>query len=261
MIRTAQGIAVLLAATQALAQEPPALEPARQPPADSAASASTPAPPPPVLPPAFPAPPPPAAPPWYPPLPPTGQYPWYPPPQAQGPWYPPPPAVSVPEAPAAPPAETAVAEPEPPPSTGPGPSRASWSLQLESAQGVATGKFQNTLLAGHVDYAFASRMSLGGYLAVANLKGKDRRTSALLPCALVTYEKPPGPGHSVSFPIQFATGYLARNGPVARLAAGLAWAVGQRTDLVFVLATMAWVTRDQMLLSVNTAVELRFRTK
>jgi hypothetical protein len=139
------------------------------------------------------------------------------------------------------------------------PSRASWSLQLESAQGVATGKFANTLLAGHLDYAFASRLGLGGYLAIANLKGKDRRVSALLPAALVSYEKPPGAGHSVSFPIQFATGYLARNGPVAKLAAGLAWAVGRRTDIIFSLATMAWVTRDDMLLSVNLALELRFR--
>jgi hypothetical protein len=125
---------------------------------------------------------------------------------------------------------------------------------------VAPGKFQNALLAGHVDYSFASRTSLGGYLALANLKGKDRRVSALMPCALVTYEKPPGPGHSISFPLQFATGYLTRNGPVARLAAGLAWAVGKHTDLIFDLATMTWVTRDEMLLSVNVAVELRFRT-
>jgi hypothetical protein len=144
-----------------------------------------------------------------------------------------------------------------PPSTFP--SWASWSLQLESAEGVAPGKFQNTLLAAHVDYAFSSRIDLGGYLAVANLKGKDRRVNALMPCALLSYENPPSPGHSVSFPIQFATGYLAGNGPVARLSAGLAWAVGRRTDLIVDLATMAWVTRDQMLLSMDLALELRFR--
>jgi hypothetical protein len=33
---------------------------------------------------------------------------------------------------------------------------------------VTPGKFANTLLAGHLDYAFASRVSLGGYLALAN---------------------------------------------------------------------------------------------
>ena len=180
----------------------------------------------------------------------SAPYPWYPPPYASYPWYPPPP----------PPAEVVAAEPEPPAYTGPAPLRASWALQLESAQGVGTGKFQNTLLAGHLDYAFASRLYLGGFLALANLKGKDRRVNALMPCALVTYEKPPGPGHSISFPLQFATGYLTRNGPVARLAAGLAWAVGKRTDLIFDLAAMAWVTRKEMLLSADLAIELRFRT-
>jgi hypothetical protein len=169
--------------------------------------------------------------------------------------YPPPPA-------APPPAEipTAQLSAAAPGGKAPAPARASWSLQIESAQGVATGKFANTLLAGHVDYAFASRLGLGGYLAIANLKGKDRRVNALLPCALVTYEKPPGPGHSVSFPIQFAAGYLTKNGPVAKLAAGLAWAVGRRTDLVFSLAAMAWTTRDELLLSANLAFELRFRS-
>jgi hypothetical protein len=149
----------------------------------------------------------------------------------------------------------------PAPDAGPYPSRASWSLQLEGAQGVATGKFQNLLLAGHIDYAFASRLKLGGYLAVANLKGKDRRVNALLPCALVTYEKPPGPRHSVSLPIQFATGYLTKNGPVARLSAGPAWVVGARTDLVLTAGPMVWVTRNDMLFSVELAVELRFRAK
>lgn len=149
--------------------------------------------------------------------------------------------------------------PPAPPHTGPFPFRASWSLQLESAQGVVTGKFGNALLAGHIDYAFASRLKLGGYVGLANLKGKDGRVSAILPCALVTYEKPPAPGHSISLPIQFATGYLTRNGPVTRLTAGLGWAVGQRTDLVFSAGPMVWVTRDDLLLSINVTVELRFR--
>jgi hypothetical protein len=204
------------------------------------------------------------------------QYPWYPPPYATYPGYPPPyatyPGYPPPAPPAAPPsdsgslpspvlpAESSTIEPEPPPYHGPGPSRASWALQLESANGVATGKFQNTLLAGHVDYDFGSRLSLGGYLALANLKGKDRRVTALMPCALVTYEKPPAPGGALSFPLQFATGYLTRNGPVARLAAGLAWAVGKRTDVIVDLGTMAWVTRKEMLLSADVALELRFRS-
>jgi hypothetical protein len=195
--------------------------------------------------------------PWYPPQP--APYPWYPPPYpAPYPVYPPPAAAQA-ETPSPPEAAEVVAAPPEPQYAGPYPTRASWSLQLESAQGVATGEFQNALLAGHIDYAFASRLKLGGYLAIANLKGKDRRVSALLPCALVTYEKPPAPGGSLSIPIQLATGYLTQNGPVARLSAGLAWAIGRSTDLVFTVGPMVWVTRDDMLLSVDVAVELRFR--
>jgi hypothetical protein len=254
-MRVSLAFAFLLAAAPAMAQDPLPVEPepssAKAAPPTAAPIPAAPAPSPPASPP--PAAPAPAPPPWYPP-----PYQGYPPGYAPYPWYPPP-ASAKPAPPPPPTAGTVAAEPEPPPGTGPFPTRASWSLQLENAQGVATGKFQNSLLAGHLDYAFASRLKLGGYLALANLKGKDRRVSALLPCALVTYEKPPGPGHSVSFPIQFATGYLTRNGPVARLAAGLAWAVGQRTDLIFDLGAMAWTTRDELLLSVNVGIELRFR--
>jgi len=163
----------------------------------------------------------------------------------------PPPAVEVNETPASP-------EPPEPPDSGPAPSRTSWSLRLEGAQGVATGKFQNALVGGHVDYRFSTHTSLGGYLALANLKGKEGRVNAVLPCALITYESP-SPGRALSFPLELATGYLTQNGPVARLAAGLAWAVGRRTDLVLSVGSMAWVTRDDMLLSINLAVELRFR--
>jgi hypothetical protein len=163
--------------------------------------------------------------------------------------------------PPSPPAEPPTIETQAPPDVGPYPSRASWALELEAAQGVGNGKFGNVLLAGHLDWAFASRLSLGGYLAIANLKGKDGRVNALLPSALVSYEKPPGPGHTVSFPIRFAAGYLTQNGPVARLSAGLAFAVGKRTDLIPSLATTAWVTHDQMLLSVSLAIELRFRAR
>ena len=257
MMRAAFMLALLLPSAIATAQEIAEPQPAgaRGTPAITPAPATPVAPaPPPVVPPPS-SPPPYAQYPWYPP--PPGSYPWYPPPYPAYPGYPP---QAAPAPPPAPSAETVAAEPEPPPYTGPAPSRASWALQLESAQGVGTGKFANALLAGHVDYAFASRLSLGGYLALANLKGKDRRVNALMPCALVTYEKPPGPGGSVSFPLQFATGYLTRNGPVARLAAGLAWAVGKRTDLIFDLGTMAWVTRKEMLLSADVAIELRFRT-
>jgi hypothetical protein len=255
MIRAAAVLAVWLAVAPVMAQGKPPLEPPPPPPAEPAGRPVAPSPSPPPA--TLPAPTPPAT--WYPP-PPT-QYPWYPPPYAPYPWYPPPPPPPAPPPGPTPPtpASTLDAQPESTPSPGTSPSRASWSLQVESAQGVTPGKFQNTLLAGHLDYAFASRVSLGGYLALASLKGKDRRVNALMPCALVTYEKPPGPDHSISFPIQFATGYLARNGPVARLAAGLAWAIGRRTDVIFDLATMAWVTRDEMLLSVDVAVELRFR--
>jgi hypothetical protein len=46
---------------------------------------------------------------------------------------------------------------------------------------------------------------------------------------------------------------------VVRLAAGLAFALTPRVDLVTELAPMIWVTNNQTLLSMNLALELAFR--
>jgi hypothetical protein len=126
---------------------------------------------------------------------------------------------------------------------------------------VYPDEFGNSILGGHLDWAFARSLSLGGYLGLANLKGKDRRVTVLLPCVLLSHEEPPAAGRSISYPLRFAGGYLARNGPVARLGAGMAWAAGRTWDVVVDLAPMAWVTHEQLVLSLNLGLEIRFRAE
>ena len=60
-------------------------------------------------------------------------------------------------------------------------------------------------------------------------------------------------------PLRFASGYLTSNGPVARLATGLAIAVGKKVDLIPVLGSMVWITNNQNLLSLDLALEVAFR--
>ncbi len=133
------------------------------------------------------------------------------------------------------------------------------AVQTEAATGVVTGRFYNQLVGARVDLQFSSRVSLGGYLGYVNLKGKDGRASDLLPYAQLEY-RTGAPGDSVRIPFRFASGYLPRNGPVVRLATGLAFALTPRVDLVTeLLAPMFWVTNNQTLLSMNLSLELSFR--
>jgi hypothetical protein len=132
------------------------------------------------------------------------------------------------------------------------------AAQIESARGRVTGAFQNTLAGVRADLLFSARVSLGGYVGYANLKGKDRRAHALLGYAQLEYLAPLSPHfYNLRVPLRFATGYLGRNGPVVRASTGLAIALSPKLDLVAeVLTPMVWVTNDQTLLSMNLALEL-----
>jgi hypothetical protein len=188
-----------------------------------------------------------------------------------------PPAPATVPAPTAPPAPATVPVPSSPsPSVPPTPAApavvagaaaieapAEWPLRLafaaETASGKATGAFRNQMFGVRLDVMFTSRVSLGGYAGYASLKGKDGRTGNLLPYAQVEYLAG-DPAARVRFPLRFASGYLPRNGPVARASAGVAIALGPKVDLVTELLTpMIWLTNNQMLLSLNLSLELCLR--
>ena len=144
------------------------------------------------------------------------------------------------------------ATPEPPP-----PLRL--ALQTDSAFGITPGEFRNHLFGARLDFEFSPRVSFGAYLGYANLKGKEGRAHDLLAYGQVEYLAG-HTGSAIRFPLRFASGYLPWNGPVARFAAGVALRISPRTYLVAEpFAPMFWIAREQMLLSMNLALELLIR--
>jgi hypothetical protein len=194
-----------------------------------------------------------------PPLPPPAPY-SYPPP---APSYPPPAPYSYP-----PPAPYSYPPPAPysypppaAPANPPAPTRlpVRLAVQTETAFGVATGAFHNQLVGGRADLQFSPRVSFGGYLGYANLKGKDGRANSALSYAQVEYLAGDLTS-AIRFPVRFASGYLGGNGPIVRMAAGLDFPLSRNIDLVTELFTpMLWLTNNQMLLSMNLSLELCFR--
>ena len=131
-----------------------------------------------------------------------------------------------------------------------------FAVQTEAAIGVYPGDFYNHLVGVRLDLVFSPHVSFGGYVGYANLKGKDGRAHNVLPYAQVEYML--GPPGGVRFPLRFASGYLPRNGPVVRLSAGFAFPLTPKIDLVTeLLAPTIWITRDQMLLSMDLARRAR----
>jgi hypothetical protein len=132
------------------------------------------------------------------------------------------------------------------------------ALQTEGAVGVYPGDFYNHLVGVRLDLVFSPHVSFGAYIGYANLKGKEGRSHDVLPYAQVEYLT--GPLGPIRIPFRFASGYLPRNGPVVRLSAGFAFPLTPKVDLVTeLLVPTIWITRDQMLLSMDLALELCFR--
>jgi hypothetical protein len=165
-------------------------------------------------------------------------------------------AFASPAAHAQTPAPAVAAVPPAPPAAAEIPLRL--AIQVEAANGVVTGSFHNQLLGVRLDGRFSPHLALGGYLGFANLKGKDGRAQSALTYALVEYLAG-DPAATVRYPLRFASGYLAANGPVVRLSGGLAIAVGKTVDLIGEIAPMVWITNNQTLLSLGASLELAFQ--
>jgi hypothetical protein len=133
------------------------------------------------------------------------------------------------------------------------------AVQAEGAYGIVTGEFRNQLVGGRLDYRFSPTVSLGGYLGYVNLRGKEGRVHSVLPLVQLEYQLARQPYRGVYFPVRFGTGYLPRNGPVARLGTGIAVELSPRLELVGQVSPMVWITHDRALLSMNVGIELAYQ--
>ena len=109
------------------------------------------------------------------------------------------------------------------------------------------------------DYGFTEDVALGGYLGYANLKGKDGRTSNVLPYAQLEYRIHGSQGSGFRIPLRFGTGYLPKNGPFLRVAAGLSFPLGDTAHLGFdLIAPTFWIVQNSTVVSMDVAAEVSF---
>jgi hypothetical protein len=133
------------------------------------------------------------------------------------------------------------------------------AIQTEGAFGIADHPFYNHLLGGRIDYGFTSDFALGAYLGYANLKGRQGRTSNVLPYLQLEYRAHWSSTSTVRIPLRLGTGYLPKNGPFLRLAAGPSFQIGDSTHLGFdLLAPTLWVVRNSVVVSMDVAAEIAF---
>lgn len=123
------------------------------------------------------------------------------------------------------------------------------------AFGVSPGPFRNVLAGARADRRFTEQASMGLALYYANLKGRDGRAHNLLPLALFEYRIDLGSDWAV--PLRFGSGYLPKNGPVVKLAAGVSLPLGENLELSTELfAPTVWITNERAVLSLDLGAEI-----
>jgi hypothetical protein len=133
------------------------------------------------------------------------------------------------------------------------------AIQTEGAFGLGQHFFYNHLAGARLDYGFPGDFAIGGYLGYANLKGKDGRTNNVLPYAQVEYRIHWSSTSSVRIPVRLGSGYLPKNGPFLRLAAGPSFRLGESVRLGFdLLAPTIWIVRNSTVFSMDVAAEVSF---
>ncbi|MCC6667824.1 MAG: hypothetical protein IT375_29025 [Polyangiaceae bacterium] len=124
-----------------------------------------------------------------------------------------------------------------------------------AAFGVSPGPFQNYLGGMRADRRFSDEAAFGLGVYYANLKGKDGRAHNVLPWALFEYRV--DLGSSWALPLRFASGYLPKNGPVVKLAAGVSLPLGENLELSTELfAPTIWITNERAVLSLDVSAEI-----
>jgi hypothetical protein len=132
------------------------------------------------------------------------------------------------------------------------------ALQTEAAFGLSSHFFYNHFAGGRLDYGFTRDFALGAYVGYANLKGREGRVSEVLPYLQLEYRLPISDG-GVLLPLRFGTGYLPKNGPFLRVAAGPSFPLGGTVRLgMDLLAPTFVIVHDRTVVSMDVAVELSF---
>ncbi len=109
--------------------------------------------------------------------------------------------------------------------------RFSVTLQTESSIGTTQGSFYNHFAGARVDVRLVRDFMIGAYFAYVNLEGRSQRENNFYFQIDAEYRIRPSAGLDLTIPLRVGVGYLPYNGPVARISAGLNYALSENWEI------------------------------
>ncbi|HEX3594824.1 MAG TPA: hypothetical protein VHU80_06980 [Polyangiaceae bacterium] len=133
------------------------------------------------------------------------------------------------------------------------------ALQTEGAFGLSERFFYNQFAGARLDYGFTRDFAMGVYVGYANLKGREGRAENVLPYLQLEYRLRFSRDARFWVPLRFGSGFLPKNGPFLRLAAGPSFPLGGSTRLgLDLLAPTFVIVHDRTVVSMDVAAEVSF---
>lgn len=134
------------------------------------------------------------------------------------------------------------------------------AVAADGAIGLGKPGFYNQMAGARLDVRLNHEVVMGAYLGYASLTGVDQRENNLVTYLQIEDRVRVSDRSKVRVPLRFAAGYVPFNGPVLRMAAGIAYPASDRIEWGFdLLAPMIWfLPEGQVVTSLNLGVELIF---
>ncbi len=138
--------------------------------------------------------------------------------------------------------------------------RFSVAIQTEASVGTSQGSFYNHFVGARLDVRILRDLMVGLYVAYANLEGREQRVSNVLVMLQAEDRIRIASGLDLTIPLRVGLGYLAFNGPVIRISAGLNYALSENWEIgVDLIAPTFYILADRAAVAFDFAADIHYR--
>lgn len=138
--------------------------------------------------------------------------------------------------------------------------RFSVAIQTEASIGTSQGSFYNHFVGARLDVRILRDLMVGLYVAYVNLEGREERQSNFFVMIQGEDRIRLASGLDLTIPLRVGVGYLAFNGPVIRISAGLNYALSENWEIgVDLIAPTFYILADRAAVAFDFSADVQYR--
>jgi hypothetical protein len=138
--------------------------------------------------------------------------------------------------------------------------RFSLAIQTEASIGTSQGSFYNHFVGARLDVRILRDLMVGLYVAYVNLEGREQRADNFFIMIQGEDRIRLASGLDLTIPLRVGVGYLAFNGPVFRISAGLNYALSENWEIgIDLIAPTFYILADRAAVAFDFSADVQYR--